>query len=51
MIKVLHVEDDADIRELSKLSMELFGDIEVVPTVDPESQICAQAVTRLWKRH
>jgi CheY-like chemotaxis protein len=30
MIKLLHVEDDADIREIAKLSLELSGDFEVV---------------------
>ncbi|UWR21934.1 response regulator [Sulfitobacter sp. S190] len=30
MIKLLHVEDDADIREIAKLSLELSGEFEVV---------------------
>ena len=30
MIKLLHVEDDADIREIAKMSLELTGDFEVV---------------------
>lgn len=30
MIKLLHVEDDADIREIAKLSLELSGDFDVV---------------------
>lgn len=30
MIKLLHVEDDADIREIAKLSLELSGAFEVV---------------------
>lgn len=30
MIKLLHVEDDADIREIAKLSLELAGAFEVV---------------------
>ncbi|WP_299415617.1 response regulator [uncultured Sulfitobacter sp.] len=29
MIKLLHVEDDADIREIAKLSLELSGDFDV----------------------
>lgn len=33
MIKVLHVEDDADIREIAKLAMELSGEFEVVQCV------------------
>ncbi len=30
MIKILHVEDDADIREIAKMALELSGDFEVV---------------------
>lgn len=30
MIKLLHVEDDADIREIAKMALELSGDFEVV---------------------
>lgn len=30
MIKLLHIEDDADIREIAKLSLELSGAFEVV---------------------
>ena len=30
MIRLLHVEDDADIREIVKLSLELSGEFEVV---------------------
>jgi CheY-like chemotaxis protein len=30
MIKLLHVEDDADIREIAKMSLELSGDFEVM---------------------
>lgn len=30
MIKLLHVEDDADIREIAKLSLELSGEFDVV---------------------
>jgi CheY-like chemotaxis protein len=30
VIKLLHVEDDADIREITKLSLSLFGEFEVV---------------------
>lgn len=30
MIKLLHVEDDADIREIVKLSLELGGEFEVI---------------------
>jgi CheY-like chemotaxis protein len=30
MIKVLHVDDDTDILEITKMSLELAGDIEVV---------------------
>ncbi|MEQ6249961.1 response regulator [Sulfitobacter sp. HNIBRBA3233] len=29
MIKLLHVEDDADIREIAKLSLELSGEFDV----------------------
>ncbi|QUJ76712.1 response regulator [Sulfitobacter albidus] len=29
MIKLLHVEDDADIREIAKLSLEMSGEFEV----------------------
>lgn len=29
MIKLLHVEDDADIREIAKMSLELSGEFEV----------------------
>jgi len=29
MIKLLHVEDDADIREIAKMSLELSGDFVV----------------------
>ncbi|WP_193222018.1 response regulator [Amylibacter sp. SFDW26] len=28
-IKILHVEDDLDIQEVAKLSLEVFGDFEV----------------------
>jgi CheY-like chemotaxis protein len=30
MIKLLHVEDDADIREIAKLSLEISGEFDVV---------------------
>ncbi|MBD3662600.1 response regulator [Sulfitobacter aestuariivivens] len=30
MIKILHVEDDADIREIAQLSLELSGEFELV---------------------
>ena len=30
MFKLLHVEDDADIRQIAKLSLELSGEFEVV---------------------
>jgi CheY-like chemotaxis protein len=30
MIKLLHVEDDADIREIARLSLELTGEFDVV---------------------
>ncbi len=30
MIKLLHVEDDPDIREIAKMALELSGDFEVV---------------------
>ena len=30
MIKLLHVEDDADIREIAQLALELSGDFELV---------------------
>ncbi|WP_370401960.1 response regulator [Sulfitobacter sp. JB4-11] len=30
MIKLLHVEDDADIREIAKMALDLSGEFEVV---------------------
>lgn len=30
MIKLLHVEDDADIREIALMALELSGDFDVV---------------------
>ena len=33
MIKLLHVEDDADIREITKLALEFSGDFDVVQCV------------------
>ncbi|WP_299565910.1 response regulator [uncultured Sulfitobacter sp.] len=30
MLKLLHVEDDPDIREIAKLSLELSGEFEVI---------------------
>lgn len=30
MIKLLHVEDDADIREIAKMALEISGEFEVV---------------------
>lgn len=30
MIKLLHVEDDADIREIAKMALELSGEFDVV---------------------
>ncbi|APE44246.1 hypothetical protein BOO69_13190 [Sulfitobacter alexandrii] len=30
MLKLIHVEDDADIREIAKMSLDLAGDFEVV---------------------
>ncbi len=39
MIKLLHVEDDADIREIAKMALELSGDIEVVQCVSGEDAL------------
>ena len=36
MIYVLHVEDDADIREITKMSLELFGDILAIECASGE---------------
>ena len=39
MIKVLHVEDDQDIREITQLSLALSGDIELRQCVTSEEAI------------
>jgi len=30
MLKLIHVEDDADIREIAKMSLDLAGDFDVI---------------------
>jgi len=37
MLKILHVEDEADIREIAQMALELSGDFEVVRCVSGES--------------
>jgi len=39
MLKILHVEDDADIREIAQMALELSGDFEVVQCVSGESAL------------
>lgn len=39
MLKLLHVDDDADILELAKMSLELMDDIEVVDCVSGEEAL------------
>lgn len=34
MIKLLHVEDDADIRQIAKLALEMTGEFEVLQCAD-----------------
>lgn len=41
MIKLLHVEDDADIREIAHLSLGLSGDFEVVQSASGEEALVA----------
>ncbi len=41
MIKVLLVEDEADIREIAKMSLELSGDIELVQCASGEEAVHA----------
>lgn len=46
MIKLLHVEDDADIREIAKLSLELSGEFEVTQCASgPEALIQVRQFT------
>lgn len=42
MIKVLHVEDDADIREIASIALRMFGSFEVVQCESGEEAL-AQA--------
>ncbi|ASM74799.1 MULTISPECIES: response regulator [Roseobacteraceae] len=39
MIKLLHVEDDADIREIAQLALGLSGDFEVVQSASGEEAL------------
>jgi len=39
MIKLLHVEDDADIREIAKMALDLSGEFEVVQCESGESAL------------
>ena len=39
MIRILHVEDDLDILEIARLSLELSGEFEVTQFGDPEAAI------------
>jgi CheY-like chemotaxis protein len=39
MIYVLHVENDADIREITKISLELFGDILAIECASGEDAL------------
>ncbi len=41
MIKLLHIDDDEDILEISKMALEISGDIEVVQ--------CPSGHDALWK--
>ncbi|WP_298860875.1 response regulator [uncultured Sulfitobacter sp.] len=46
MIKLLHVEDDADIREIVKLSLELRDEFEVVQcSSGPDALSCLETFT------
>jgi len=44
MIRLLHVEDDPDIREIAKLSLELSGDLKIVQCVCGPDAIAQLAV-------
>lgn len=39
MIKLLHVEDDADIREIANLSLSLTGEFEIVQSEDGQAAV------------
>ena len=39
MIKLLHVEDDADIREIAQLSLSLTGEFEIVQSEDGQAAL------------
>ncbi len=39
MIKVLHVEDDADIREISQMALALSGEFEIVQSASGEEAL------------
>ncbi|MFD2740263.1 response regulator [Sulfitobacter aestuarii] len=41
MIKLLHVEDDADIREIAKMALEISGDFEVMQCVSGQDALDA----------
>ena len=43
MIKILHVEDDQDIREITQLSLALSPDIELIQCVTSEEALDATA--------
>ena len=43
MIKLLHVEDDADIREIAQMSLEMSGDFEVVQCESGEAALATVA--------
>jgi CheY-like chemotaxis protein len=39
MIRILHVEDDADIREIAQLSLQLSGEFELVQCASGEAAL------------
>ncbi len=39
MIKLLHVEDDPDIREIAKMALEMSGEFEVVQCISGEDAL------------
>ncbi|MDF1726476.1 MAG: response regulator [Sulfitobacter sp.] len=43
MIKLLHVEDDADIREIAQMSLEMSGDFEIVQCESGEKALATVA--------
>lgn len=44
MIKLLHVEDDADIREIAKMALEMSGEFEVVQCMSGEEALATAPV-------